>query len=641
MVGGEVSPTVLGRTDQSFYFNALQKARNVYLSPQGWARRREGQRKINELPSSNPGRNIEFSFNTEQDYRLEFSAGRFDVYKDDVFQVSVTHALIAALTYDDIRAMGFTQSADTLLLFVPGKQSIRITRTSHTVWVVDNVPFENIPVFPYGGITESNPSFTLTPSATSGEITLTLSGNFWSAATHEKQYVTVNTGLVFITEVQSQTVAVGTVISDLTSTTAAASGAWTLETGYEDVWSNTRGWPTRGTFFKGRLFLAGGPRPQTVWASKSREFFNFYQVTALDGDGFEFDLDDDGVNAILDLFPGRTLQIFTTGSDFFLRSSTTKPITPENIVDLVEKGSGHGAADVRPVSIDGSTIFVERDGAVIRDYLYNDVEQSYTSNILSELSDHLIRVPIDTAARRSKPGSPTDHVFFVNTDGTVAVLNIRRQQEFLAWSLFETEGEYEDVCVVDKDVYFIVKRTINGVEKRFTEKLETGYRTDCSQQDTSGSATDSWSGFGYMDGQEVWVLGDDYVLENVTPSSGSFTSSEEVSDIEVGLFFAYEIQPMPVDAAVNNDTYSGEYRRIVYVNVLVQDTREFIVEYGNKTFRPVFRRFGDEVLDQPPQTFSGWKKIYISGLISRDPAPTFTQDVPVDFQMLAIKTGVI
>jgi hypothetical protein len=57
-------------------------------------------------------------------------------------------------------------------------------------------------------------------------------------------------------------------------TTAIASGQWELETGYEDVWSATKGWPRSVTFHQGRLFFGGSKsRPSTIWGSKVAFYF--------------------------------------------------------------------------------------------------------------------------------------------------------------------------------------------------------------------------------------------------------------------------------------------------------------------------------------------------------------------------------
>lgn len=637
---GEVSPNAYGRVDLAFYFKALALARNVYVYPQGFVQRREGTLYINNTAGDNPARNIEFQFNTEQTYRLEFSAGQFKVYKDDVLQTTVNTSPISALTADQIKEMRFTQSADTLILTHKAFKTIVITRTSDTSWTAVQATFKGVPVFAFSGVTLSNPAHTLTPSAVTGEITLTLSGSFWVAATHEKQYVIINNGLVFIETVTSATVAKGQVVSALSSLTAATSGNWTLETGYEDVWSNTRGWPACVTFHRGRLYFAAGSRPQTVWGSRVADFFNFDKGSGLDADGLEFSLNDDSVNAILDIFSGRTLQIFTTGSEFFVRSSTTKPITPVNIVDLVERGTSYGSAGVRPITIDGSTLFVEKGGAVIRDFVYSDVEQSYQSVVRSDLADHFVREPLDVAIRPSQPGIPVNHVFFVNSDGTMAVYGTQRSQEFSSWSLFETDGLVEDVCAVGTDIYLIVKRSINGVDKRFVEKLQQGLRLDCAVVATSGSPTTSWSGFSHLNGEECRVFGDDFVLDRETPSAGSITTSEAVSEVEVGLFFAFRVKPLPLDAEIAGTPLTGKYRQIVAVNLNLIESREFVVKLGNNTFRPTFRTLGDDLLDQPVQSFTGWKKVWLNGGITRDPAPEITQEEATEFKMLSMITEV-
>lgn len=642
-VAGEVSPNVYGRVDRDFYFKALQKARNVYITPQGGVRRREGMGFIAQTPGSVAVRMVEFAFNIEQEYLLEFSPQRMRVFKDDAVVADFDNgddADLAVLTADVIAEMDYTQSADTLILTHKDIQPLKITRTSDTSWTFEQLTIANIPFFAFSGPTVTNPAQTLTPSAATGEITLTAGGGSVFLSTDVGQYVVINRGLVRITGYTSATVVSGLVVSDLSSITAAASGAWDLERGYEAVWSNTRGWPAAVTFFRGRLYFAGGSRPQTVWGSKVGDFFDFDQGSGLDSDGLEFTLDDDGVNAIHHMFPGRTLQIFTSGAEFFVRSSTTKPITPNNIVDLVERGTKHGSENIRPVEVEGVTVFVERGAAVIRDWVYDDTQQSYTSQAISDFADHLVRTPVDMAIRRSKPGMPWDNVFIVNADGTVAVLNIKRAQEFQAWSLFETDGVVKQVRVVGKEVYFTVLRYVDGVLTRFIEKLNSDLFLDCALADTSVSATDSWSGFDHLDGEDVWVRGEGYVLDNVTPASGAFTSSEEVTTIEAGFFFAASIQPLPPDANVGGRTLTGDKRRLAWVNLYLKDCREIIVKMGSKRFEPPFRQFGDDVLDEPVQTFTGWKKVFVRG-IGRSDAPEITQEQPVEFEVLSLTMGVV
>jgi hypothetical protein len=51
-VVGELDPLLRGRIDLNQYYNALQKATNVVIQPQGGARRREGLQYIDTLPAN-------------------------------------------------------------------------------------------------------------------------------------------------------------------------------------------------------------------------------------------------------------------------------------------------------------------------------------------------------------------------------------------------------------------------------------------------------------------------------------------------------------------------------------------------------------------------------------------------------------
>lgn len=652
-VGGEVAPTVRSRVDQEIYFKSLLLGRNCYTSPQGWTLGREGQQFIDHTPSGGPVRLVSFEFGDPgtgpQAYLLEFSQKRMRVFKNDalVADYDPTDDIdLDKLTYAVVDSMGFTASADTLILTHISMQPLRITRTSDTTWTFAPITFKEIPTYAYNGVVVTQPATTLTPSATGGEITLTAGGAVFSAGS-VGQYVVINRGLVRITEYTSTTVVTGLVVSDLSSATAAASGKWDYETGYEPVWSVTRGWPALVAFFRGRLYLAGGARPQTGWASKVGDFFNMDQGDGEDDDAFEFTLDDDGVNAIINLYPGRTLQIFTTGGEFFVRSSTTKPITPKNIVDLVERASRHGSERVRPVDLDGATLYLELDGYVLRDYIYDDVQQSYTSEARSDLASHLIKQPVDMAVRQAQGFLPFDHVFLVNSDGTVALMNSKKDPkvDFSAWNSWDTQGKYERVAVVNKQVYFAVQRTLDSGTVRSIEKLNPTHYLDYSKSATSVSLNAAWTGFNHLAGETAYVRGDGFNLQySAVSGGGAFTSSDPVLNVEAGLEFKPRLVPMPPDIDIGGKTMTGDWRKTAWVNVLVENCDEIMVkvptEKGTmKTYRPPWRYFGSNLLDQPIPRRTGWVKVFLDG-VSQEPQLEITQPAPGRFQVLSMQMGV-
>lgn len=420
--------------------------------------------------------------------------------------------------------------------------------------------------------------------------------------------------------------------------------------GSEDVISATRGWPRSIAFWRGRLWLGGlKSRPQTIIASKVGLFEDLDEGTSLDDEAINITIDDDSVNAIVDVFPGRGFQIFTTGGEFTLRSSFDEAVTPNNAFNLLQKETQHGsgpgigaASGTRwpsPLSVDGATLFVEAEGGVVRQFVFNDVEQSFNADNISILSQNIISNPTAIAIRRATSSFPNDYLYAVNSDGTVAVLNSLREQSLLAWSKFTTDGEFEDVAVAGRRTYFIVKRNINGSDVRFIEELNGDHYTDASVLTDNGSETTSWSGFDHLDGEELRVRGDDFILERETPSSGVITSSESVSVLEAGLHFAAYIRHLPIEIQIQGQSFAGQYKSPVFANILLKDSRNIVVLYEGKRQVPVFRNFGDDVLDSAIVNFSGWKKVYLGG-VKRDVRVEITQDEPLEFNVLATHFGV-
>lgn len=636
-VSGALDPSMTGRVDTDIYTKAAKKLDNVYVRPQGGAFRREGLEYWDGTTSNQQARIIPFEFNNLQTYVLVFTPGEFKVYRTDVtgtVQATVSSSPVSALTADQIRGMSFVQSADTLILFHPDVKPIQITRSSHTSWTAANVSFSNIPPHNYGSLTTSTPMGNITPDVTTGIVTVSGSGTAFDSS-YEGQFLNLpKGGRILVKTVNSTTELEGVVRVELAGTSSVSSGDWELETGYEDVMSATRGWASTGTFFKGRLWLGFvGERPQTILASKIGDFFNFDIGSGLDDEAINITIDDDRVNVIKHFFAGRGLQIFTSGGELSIRSQINEPVTPSSIAGQLTKETLHGISDVKPISVDGTTVFVENSSAVVRQFVFNDVEQSFRAPNISIISQHLLNDPVSMDVRRATNSEPSTYLYVVNTDGTVAVLNQLREQDLTAWSSFSTDGSFEDVAVSGRKTFFIVKRTIDGNTVRFLEVLNPDHFMDASVLQTSGSPTDSWSSLDHLDNETIVVRGDDFILDDETVSSGSITTSDSVSTMEAGLSFFAEVQPLPLDIIVGGQSYAGEWKSVQKINIQLLDSRNIKVDIDGTVTRPPFRSFGEDVLDDPVSLFTGWKQI-IAGGIRRDTDVTITQEEPLEFKIL-------
>jgi len=196
---GELDPLLRARVDLSQYNNALAKATNVVIQPQGGLRRRPGLKYIGTLPNSgaesagNGMRLVPFEFSVADSYMLCFTHNRMHVFKDGVQITDINGTgnpyLVTSVTSAMVDDMCWTQSADTMIIVHPDLAPVKLVRgATDASWTVTNLTFDSIPKYPFN-LEVIGPTAAITPSAVSGNITLTASaytsdtGNIQAATT--------------------------------------------------------------------------------------------------------------------------------------------------------------------------------------------------------------------------------------------------------------------------------------------------------------------------------------------------------------------------------------------------------------------------------------------------------------------------
>lgn len=174
---GEIDPLLRARTDLQQYQNALEEATNVVVQPQGGISRRDGLEFVFNFGSTFTAfKLIPFEFSVNDSYLLVFVVGRIYVFKNNVRQYVGTTGYITAsdITAAMLDELEYTQAVDTLILCHEDLQTKRLVRNSDTSWTLENLPLTNLPQYAYA-FDEHSPNFTITPSATTGNITITAS----------------------------------------------------------------------------------------------------------------------------------------------------------------------------------------------------------------------------------------------------------------------------------------------------------------------------------------------------------------------------------------------------------------------------------------------------------------------------------
>ena len=637
---GELDPLLRARVDLTAYNNALAKATNVLIQPQGGLRRRPGTKHIFELPNSstpsagNGVRLVSFQFSVADSYMLCFTHNRMYVVKNGAVVANINGTgnsyLTTSITSDIVDDMCWTQSADTLIVVHPDLQPVRITRTSDTAWTATSITFDSIPKYAFT-LAATNPAATLTPSAVSGNITLTASAGVFSAG-NVNQYVNVATqGRARIVEYVSTTVVKAITEYPFFDTTAVASGGWELETGYVDVWSAGKGWPRTVTFHEGRLYFGGSKsRPSTIWGSKIGLFFDFVPTESLDDDAVEATLDTNDLNVITDIISSRDFQVFTTGGEFFIPQAGTDPVTPLTFTfkNVSRNGIKPGT---RVQSVESGSIYIQRQGKSLNEFVFNDTQLTYITQRISLLSGHLLKGPQRVALRKASSTEEADLLLMTNTDdGSMAVFSIMRSQQVTSPSEFTTDGSFIDVGVDVNAIYAVTKRTFNSVDRYFIELFGFEYFTDCA---FVGGAAASASSLPHI-AKSLNVICDGSPQGNETVSGGGAVTFDRSSttSYEVGLPITVYVKTMPAEVKLQTGSRVSFKKRIVEISAVVNKTQNLIIND-----QPVaFRLFDNPMLDDPIPEFTGIKRV--NGVLgySREQSIVVSQDLPVKMNLLGL-----
>jgi hypothetical protein len=459
-------------------------------------------------------------------------------------------------------------------------------------------------------------------------VTATLGAAGWRAGTAEVgKYIKVNGGLLKITSYSTSTVLNATVQQVLTSTTAAIANSWTLNS---SIWNSVSKYPRAVTLNDQRLLLAGSAGyPQTLLLSRIGDTLNF-ELGTQDSDAFSREIATAQIAPIQHLSQGRRLMVFTSSNEMSLRGGQEKAITPTNMQKNDE--STAGSNQVRPVKVGNEIMFVQRAGRKVRACGYRADIDSFDSPDRTVFSEHITSSGIVDMAFQQEPDALLS---CVRADGQIAACTYDSEQEVNAWVRWITDGLVESVATIptatSEQTWVIVKRTINGVTKRFVEYFDPTLKTDCAKTSTSGVAVTTWGGFGHLEGKTVKVLADGIYQGEQVVTGGNVTTRPALA-VEVGLGYTPKMVLLNPEVGSTGGTSQGATISVGEVIVRVLDT----VGIQINSQLTDFRKMNSELLDRPPEVGTGdLRQVTLSDEIYRNEL-TISQPDPVDFHVLAV-----
>lgn len=607
---GELSPALGARIDLAKYGSGLRTAINVIVHAHGGVSNRAGLEFIGEVKASaNDARLIPFQFNTEQSYCLEFGDKYFRVYRDGglVLSGGVPYEVVTPYAYTGLDELVFIQEADVMYMVHPLYAVRKITRLADDNWTITTATFAPKISAPSGvaaAIAHGAPSVvyrykvsavsdeTGEESLPSAEVTvsndLTVPGNdniiTWSALAGAGRYIIYKfDGGVFgyIGGSDGLSFTDDNIVADTSDTPQTARNPFT----------GAGNFPRCATFIEQRLCFASTINdPQAVWLSQSANYENFgYSQPSKASDAVTFRIRARQVNEVRSMLALRGLMLLTSGAEWVVSGGAqSDAITPSSI--RIDNQGYRGAARVQPIVVGNTVLFAQARGGVVRDFSYDFTQDGFAGKDLTILARHLFQNK--NIAAWAFAQAPDSIAWVILDDGSLVSLTYMKEHDVWAWTRHESEAgaQFEDVIVIaegNEDVpYFLVRRTIDGNQKRYIERLHTrvfatvadAFFVDCGLS-YSGTPITVITGLDHLLGQSVVALADgnvvrDLVVANVTGGVG-VTLPNAASKVHVGLPLVASIQTLNLDLGQVQGlgTVQGRTKSISQVTLRVDKTR--------------------------------------------------------------------
>lgn len=368
------------------------------------------------------------------------------------------------------------------------------------------------------------------------------------------KYVFIYGGLVKITSRDSNTQVKGEILSVMSLATAAdpaaaAAGAWTLEV---ESWSSTAGFPRTCEFFQGRLAQASTKKQRTAFWLSEPDDFEGYALGSRADSAVEFTIASRQLNQIEWLADNIDLFIGTSGAELRARGRGSDNTIVGNEAPAVDRLASQGASGIQPVVFGRRILYVDRSLRRILSLLFTIEDDDYDVVEITAVSDHILGTGV-RLGHIAFQRRPDPRLWIVRSDGQLVTLTYYHAERVIGFTRIVTDGTFEAVAAIPRpsggedEVWVVVKRTIDGVVKRYVEmfeadaseyagKTETALQTDCAKV-YSGSSTTSITGLSYLEGKVVDVIAGGVYKGTKTVSGGAITLGEAATLVEVGLHY--------------------------------------------------------------------------------------------------------
>ena len=367
-------------------------------------------------------------------------------------------------------------------------------------------------------------------------------------------------------------------------------------------------YPSTCVFHDQRLLLGGTrERPNAIWGSQPSDFENHdtSRPTKPD-DALSFALVAERVNSVNQMVSMDDFMVLTSNDVFAVNGGGEgEPMTPSNIVP--KRQNSRGGNRLKPIVLDDIVFYAPIKGSSIRTLGFQFEIDGYQSNNITVFSPHFFKG--FTILSWAYVEEPYSAVFAVRDDGALLCFTWEAEQQVWGWTLLETNGKVLGVASITEGgydrLYALIERTINGVKRRFHERLAlphvddiaTAVHLDCSVTQVYDPPQNVVTGLWHLEGATVSAYYDGYVESGLVVSGGKITlpNAYTATVVTVGLPFTGEIETLPLVLQGREGSAHTNVQNIANVVIRAVDTRGLEAGVTGAALEAIVEREGGEI----------------------------------------------
>jgi hypothetical protein len=335
----------------------------------------------------------------------------------------------------------------------------------------------------------------------------------------------------------------------------------------DNPFANAGDYPATVTFHEQRsLWGRTINRPNGIWASRSADQENMdFRRPLREDDAFAIGLVANKVNAVNQLVSTKHGLLALTSNNIFTILGANGDYLAAAPPPKAAPEIARGVSRLNPISVDNVVFYQTAKGSSVHTVGFQWQLDSVRTDDITIFARHLFEnMSIVDWAYAEKPASA---IWAVRGDGKLLCLTWDQAQEVWGWTLcytgeLDADGnaidKFEGVCVIyegsEDRAYFIVNRTIEGVQRRFVERMaselwedqQDACYLDCARTFTNAEPVSIVDRLDHLEGKTLKALVDGNVVKGLLVTNGSVTLPDAGSIITIGLPFTAQIQTLPL-----------------------------------------------------------------------------------------------